>query len=363
MTATYRHALVIGKFYPPHRGHHHLVRAAAGVAERVTVVVMASTAETIPLADRVAWLRASHVADAGVRVTGIACDAPMDLESDAVWAAQVACMRAAIRAVDPAPIDAVVSSEKYGDELARRFDAVHVCVDPERVVHPVSGTACRAGLADNWEMLDSPARSGLATRIVFLGAESTGTTTVSRAVARHYRDRGGAWARTGWVPEYGRRATIAKLDRLRRINPGATVDDIVWTPIDFEHIARTQARLEEDAARRGSPVLLCDTDAFATTVWERRYLGPHSDRAAAIRTGRAAIYLLTDHRGVPFVQDGVRDGEHVRAEMTGWFEDALTAAGRSWVLLTGSLDDRVDLAVRVADQALRIRATFGDPPG
>lgn len=77
---------------------------------------------------------------------------------------------------------------------------------------------------------------------------------------------------------------------------------------------------------------------------------------------RSAIYLLTDHVGVPFVQDGIRDGEHIRAEMTRWFEDALTATGRSWVLLlTGPLSERVDLAVRVVNLALAQRSSFGAP--
>ena len=51
-----RHGLVIGKFYPPHAGHHHLIRAAAARCARLTVVVMAATVESIPLARRVAWL-------------------------------------------------------------------------------------------------------------------------------------------------------------------------------------------------------------------------------------------------------------------------------------------------------------------
>ncbi|NUT96297.1 MAG: adenylyltransferase/cytidyltransferase family protein, partial [Saccharothrix sp.] len=54
------HALVLGKFYPPHRGHHHLIRSAAARSERVTVAVLASSVESIPLESRVAWLRAEH---------------------------------------------------------------------------------------------------------------------------------------------------------------------------------------------------------------------------------------------------------------------------------------------------------------
>ncbi len=47
--------------------------------------------------------------------------------------------------------------------------------------------------------------------------------------------------------------------------------------------------------------------------------------------------------------------------MTEWFVDALTATGRSWVMLTGSLEERVDLAELVADQTLRLGSQFGAP--
>ncbi|MBJ7290912.1 AAA family ATPase [Williamsia sp.] len=357
----YQHALVIGKFYPPHAGHHALIRYAATVAEEVTVVAMSSAAESIPLAHRVGWLRESHRDNASVQITGIVCDAPVDLESRAVWAAQVACMRAAVAQVSTHRIDAVVSSESYGRHLATWFDAAHVSFDAERRQLPISGTRCRADLAESWTYLDTPTRVGLTTRVVVLGSESTGTTTVSQAVAQHFRDRGGIWASTQWVPEYGRDATVEKLARLQATARGADMNDVTWSGDDFVHIARTQQDREDTAARTGSPLLVCDTDAFATTVWERRYLGPRSRCAAAEVRDSGSIYLITDHVDVPFVQDGIRDGEHVCAEMTGWFIDALTRSGRSWVLLTGSLDERIALAIRVADQALAVRSTLSDP--
>ncbi|GGF98827.1 transcriptional regulator NadR [Rhodococcoides trifolii] len=344
------HALIIGKFYPPHVGHHAMVRFAATVADRVTVVVMSSAVESISLHDRVAWMTESHADDATVTITGIVCDAPIDHNSRAVWAAQVACMRAAVRPVTDVLVDAVVSSEPYGEELARWFDARHVPFDLQRSAFPVSGTRCRTDLAGSWDLIDAPARAGLTTRIVVLGAESTGTTTVSRALAEHFRTR---WPRTEWVPEFGRQDTLDKAERT------GSVDDIVWTGDDFARIAKTQTAMEDAAARRGSPVLICDTDAFATTVWERRYLGGESH--CAVAEDQSAIYLVTDHEGVPFVQDGIRDGEHVRAEMTGWFIDALTRSGRSWVLLTGSHEERMNLAIRVAEQEVGRRMTFADP--
>ncbi|WP_445166982.1 AAA family ATPase [Mycolicibacterium sp. Dal123E01] len=351
----YQHGLLIGKFYPPHRGHHEAVRAAAGGCDRVTVLVMASAAETVPLADRVAWLRAEH-ADEGVRIIGIRCDAPLDVTDQRVWAAQVALMQAALRqAGEPVSVDAVFTGERYGAELARWLDAQHVPMERGGL----SGTAVRRDLAARWTDLAPATRAGLVTRIVVVGAESTGTTTLSRQLAQHYAARGGSWALTQCVEEYGREYTQLKWDGV----PSAPLRDLVWTAADFDAIGPEQTRREEAAAAAGSPVLICDTDAFATAVWERRYLG------AAARIGQPwthvpprAVYLVTDHNGVDWHEDGMREGDlQIREAMTGWFIEALTAAGHSWVLLTGSLSERVDVAIRTINPLLAQRARFGEP--
>lgn len=368
MTA-FAHGFVVGKFYPPHQGHHQLIRTAAAQCDELTVLVMASQAESLSLADRVAWLRAVHAETPRVRVLGVRCDCPLDLGSEVVWQAQVAVMRAALSNAGRPAVDAVFSGECYGDELAARLGGKHVLVDPARTQAPVSATACRADLAGSWPWLHPVVRQGLATRVVVVGAESTGTTTVSRALAQRFRDRGGVWASTGWVPEFGRDFTVGKWDeakgRARAAGrPEPEMTELVWTPEDFALIAERQTELENAAAAAGSPLLVCDTDAFATKVWEHRYLGAGSSashQAAGEGLPRRDVYLLTDHRGVPFVQDGIRDGEHLRADMTGWFVDALTAAGHSWVLLSGALEERVELAVRTTDQLLALRATFTTP--
>ena len=359
----YRRGLVVGKFYPPHAGHHHLIRTAANHCTRVSVIVAASQFESIPLAERLAWLREEHAADVNVEFIGILDDAPVDFDSPQVWAAHNAVFDAALRRHGDERIDAVFSSEKYGDDLAGHYGAVHVEVDRARLAHPVSGTVCRTDLAAAWNYLSPATRAGLTTRVVVIGAESTGTTTVSRALAERFRQRGGAWARTQWVAEYGRERSEEKLDSLRLTTPAAEMTDVSWDREDFAYIAAIQTQREEVAAGAGSPLLVCDTDAFATQVWERRYLGEHSDAAASVFVPRHDVYLVTDHEGVPFVQDGLRDGEHIRAEMTRWFLDALTTTGRSWVLLTGDLDDRLDLATAVAHNMLRLRSTFAEPLG
>ncbi|MCX4694138.1 AAA family ATPase [Streptomyces sp. NBC_01408] len=349
------HGLVLGKFYPPHAGHHHLVRTAQDRCERLTVLVCAASVESVPLADRVAWMREAHP---GAEVVGAVDDIPVDLHDPAVWEAHMAIFRGAVGR----PVDAVFTSEGYGTELARRFGAEEVCVDPARTLFPVSGTAVRADPAGCWDFLGPAVRAALARRVVVLGAESTGTTTLSRDLAAHYRARGGVWAATGWVAEYGRRYSEEKLAAARASDPGATWADVSFTSAEFPVIARRQDAHEEKAARTGSPVLICDTDSFATGIWHERYLGgrnPEVERTAALT--RRDLYLLTDDADVPFEDDGLRDGPHLRPWMTRRFREELVATGRRFLLVRGDRRTRLATAVAAVDGLLAEGWHFADP--
>jgi NadR type nicotinamide-nucleotide adenylyltransferase len=267
-------------------------------------------------------------------------------------------------------VDLVFSSEPYGAELAGWFGAAHRCVDASRQAVPVAAASIRADLPGRWTDLTPPARAGLAARVVVLGAESTGTTTVARELTRHYRARGAIWAQTGFVPEYGRPYTAQKLGAVRAAAAAAgraepEVTDLTWTAADFDAIAAAQTQSENEAAAAGSPLLVCDTDAFATYVWERRYLGTAARAPQPWAVGqlpRRAIYLLTSHEGVPWQGDGLREGDlAIRAAMTGWFAAALTSAGHSWVPLAGPLAGRLRLALAVTDEILAWQQRFGPP--
>ncbi|MEV4998938.1 AAA family ATPase [Streptomyces niveus] len=346
MSARYEHGLVLGKFYPPHAGHHHLVRTAKARCERLTVLVCAASVESVPLADRVAWMREVHP---DVRVVGAVDDNRMDLRDPAIWDAHMAVFRAAV----PEPVDAVFTSESYGDELARRFGAESVLVDPGRTLHPVSGTEVRADPAGCWDFLAPPVRAALTRRVVVLGAESTGTTTLALALAEHYRARGGVWARTRYVPEYGREFSENRLASLRERRPGAQWEDVGFTTEDFPLIARRQNASEEEAARAGSPVLICDTDSFATTVWHERYVGGRNPEIEEIADRVPHhLWLLTGHEGVAFEDDGLRDHEELRPWMTGRFKAELTRTGRTYLMLEGPREKRLADAVAAVDALL-----------
>lgn len=358
-------ALTIGKFYPPHLGHLDLIARAAHEADRVTVLVMASGAESVALADRVAWLREATAAMPGVQVVGMPDDAPVDYGSELAWVAQTAHMRAALDAAGVGALDLVVGSEPYITEMAVRLGARAILHDPERRRVPISSTAIRADPAGTWALLPEPVRRGLAVRIIVVGAESTGTTTLATALQAHYRTHG--YPVIADVPEYGREFTYVLHERTaaeaaRTGAPPPTMHDLVWLPEHFAEIARRQTELE-NAASLAAPVVIADTDALATTIWERRYVGPDS-RASAIALAdlpRRDLYLVTDHVGVPFEQDGWRDGEHLREGMTAEFIATLQERGVSWILLRGDRDERLQYAISAIDPIIDRRLRFAAP--
>ncbi|PRY56806.1 AAA family ATPase [Glycomyces artemisiae] len=349
------HGLVLGKFYPPHAGHFHLIRRALAGCERLTVLVSHADVESIPLADRVAWIQEAFPA---ARVIGAVDNVHMDLNDEAIWQAHVDIFQAAV----PERIDALFTSEPYGPELARRLGAAHVLVDLDRNAVPVSGTKIRADPAGNWDYLEGPVRAGLALRVVAVGAESTGTTTIAEDLAAAYAARGGVWAATQCVPEYGRVYSEEKLAALQAVRPGAVWADVRFDTADFPRIAARQNDLEEAAARIGGPVLFCDTDAFATAVWHERYIGGRNPDVDPLADAlHHHLYLLTDHEDVPFEDDGLRDGEHLRPWMTGRFKAELERTGRPYVQLHGTRADRLDQAVRAVDALVAAGWGIADP--
>lgn len=355
-------ALVIGKFYPPHAGHLHLLRCALAVRDQVVVLCLGAAGDTYAPVQRLAALL-EDAAAAGLDTARILGhpgydQTPFDLADAIVWAAHAAVFRAHLDGL-PA-VDTLVTSEAYGPELADRLGLTHHPCDPTRSTVPISSTSLRVDPLAAWDTLGPGTRRMLTARIVLLGAESTGTTTLAEALAGRLRTRGGPWTRTRVVEEYGRTLTVRKQQQAAAEN-GAVPLSVDWTPADFSEVATVQAWAEEQAAAVGGPALICDTDAFATPIWERRYLGTECARLDPTSLGRGDVYLLTHHEGVPFVQDGTRDGAHLRAQMTDDLLAHLVAHDRPFTVLTGSLAQRIELAERITDQAVQGRLTFTQP--
>ena len=317
--ALIRTGLVIGKFYPPHRGHDGLIEFAQARSERLIVMICGKVTDLIPVELRAEWLRELHP-DVDVRVVD---DNDMPDDDSAEWAANT------LRILGSAP-DAVFTSEAYGESYARYLGCRHISADPDRRLVPISGTAVRNDPFSAWDHLSAPVRAWFAIRVGIVGAESTGKTTLAEGLAREFDAE--------WVPEYGREYTLLQEARF------GSADAIKWRTRDFVAIAAEQQRREDAAARRTNRVLICDTDAFATAIWHERYMERRSRAVERIaRTCRKQLYLLADVR-TPFVQDGIRDGESNRDWMHSRFKAAMSADGRRYATLTGSPERRLAVA-------------------
>jgi len=364
----FQHGLVIGKFYPPHLGHEYLIRSAALHSSAVTVAVLGSSVESLSIAQRVQWLQSAFADMPRVRIVGALDDVPVNYVDDSIWQAHVGIMQEAVAHADrtfaPLPkVDAVFSSESYGDRLASYFNCQHVCLDQSRSLYPTSGTAVRANVPSQWHMLSPVVQAGLAMRVVVLGAESTGTTTLSQDLAVALRARGGVWTKTQWVAEYGREYSANLLALAKAARPQASAYDIAWRSSDFAHVAQEQCRRENIAAAHGSPVLVCDTDAWATRIWHERYMSKPSSVVDAVAAGMPAraLYILTSERDVPYEDDGLRDGEHLRSWMNQRFRDELTAQSVPWIEVLGTAESRCETALYTLDTLMGGHWTFASP--
>jgi len=321
--AEFATAVVIGKFCPPHRGHKLLIDTALRQSHHVTVLVCAKPSDAFPGPVRRRWLQEIHP-----RASVMLIDDTYDENDTAVWAANT------IQWLGAAP-EAVFSSEDYGDRYAKAMGARHIMVDRARIQIPCSATAVRRDPKGMWEYLEPPVREWLARRVIVVGAESTGTTTLAEALATRYQ--------TTWVREYGREYSHAKARR----------GETRWTSDEFVHIANEQNARENAAARLANRVVFGDTNAWATQLWHRRYLGHESPAVADVAKQCVSdLYLLTGDE-IPFVQDGLRDGEHIRHEMHRWFETALRSQEVPWRLVRGTPDQRLEAAAQEVDRLLR----------
>jgi HTH-type transcriptional regulator, transcriptional repressor of NAD biosynthesis genes len=170
-------------------------------------------------------------------------------------------------------------------------------------------------------------------RVCLLGAESTGKTTLARALAATYE--------TLWNPEYGRPYT--EIGRL---------DDAPWTSWEFTHIARMQCWYEDFLAEHADRVLFCDTDAYTTAIFHRVYLGTETHEFAELTARTYHLYLVCG-LDVPWAKDGIREFADVRQTMHDVYLEHAVSSGHPWALVEGDRETRLAAARRAVDGVLR----------
>jgi NadR type nicotinamide-nucleotide adenylyltransferase len=175
-------------------------------------------------------------------------------------------------------------------------------------------------------------------KVVLFGPESTGKTTLSRQLARHYNSI--------WVPEYARKYLQDVWNNERR----------TCEPKDLLPIAEGQMKLENELAKKTNSVLICDTDLLETKVFsEAYYVGtcdPILEKYALEYTYN--LYFLT-YIDVPWEADDLRDKPDDRERMFEAFENTLKKYNKPYVILKGSKRQRLEKAVNHINELLKNR--------
>lgn len=172
-------------------------------------------------------------------------------------------------------------------------------------------------------------------KIVLFGPESTGKTTLSEQLARHYN--------TVWVPEYAREYLQQKWNNERK----------TCEPHDLLPIAAGQMQLENSLTKKATEILICDTDLLETKVYsEAYYIGdcdPILEKHAL--QNKYDLYFLT-YIDIPWEADDLRDKPEEREEMFSYFKNTLEKYNRNFIILKGNKKERLKTAIEHIDKLL-----------
>jgi NadR type nicotinamide-nucleotide adenylyltransferase len=170
-------------------------------------------------------------------------------------------------------------------------------------------------------------------KVVIVGPESTGKSTLAAALA--------GWYNTAWCPEFAR-------DYLQAHGRDYTFADLL-------QIAKSQLMQEDKMqaeARNG--LYIIDTEMYVMKVWcEVVFNDCHTWILKQIVKRQYDLYLLCN-TDLPWVQDGLREypDETVRQKLFKMYKDILINSGVAWAVISGTADERLQSATTVIDLVL-----------
>ncbi len=170
-------------------------------------------------------------------------------------------------------------------------------------------------------------------KIVVIGPESTGKSTLCEQLAAHYSSI--------WVKEYAREYLL---------NNG--------THYTFENlldIAKGQLKLEDDAAvvlaERHTPLII-DTDMYVMKVWcEFVFEKTHHWILNRLVERKYDLYLLCNI-DLPWVKDELREYPDLisREKLYHHYKDAMINQNTPWVDISGNYEERLRKAIEAIDK-------------
>ncbi len=326
--------LVLGKFAPLHKGHQSLIEASLAETERTVVLIYdCADLDIPPLQVRANWIRTLYpsveVLEAwdGPSETGL--DPRVTQMHDAYLRKRLCDRR----------ITHFFSSEPYGEHVSRGLGSVDRRIDPERQSVPISATQIRENLWDNRQYLSTIVYRDLITQVVFLGAPSTGKTTLACELANRHQ--------TVWMPEYGREYWEQHQSERR-----LTCEQLV-------EIALGHRQREDKLIPQSNRYLFIDTDATTTLQFSYYYHDRAHPQLISLANEARQRYDLffVCAPDIPYDDTWDRSGDANRMEMHRRIVGDLITRKTPFQLLTGSIDQRcqqVEAALRSASKFHRV---------
>ncbi len=181
-------------------------------------------------------------------------------------------------------------------------------------------------------------------KIVLIGPESTGKSTLCEKLAAHFN--------TLWVPEHARAY-------LNENGTDYTLDDLTI-------IARKQIEQEDELARQlknkhsgaQTPLLFIDTDLYVMKVWSEFVFGScHSEILNGIVHRQYELYLLCEP-DIPWVKDELREYPDLitRDRLYHHYKDAMIHQHVPWVNISGDYANRLKVAIEAVEEYLMLDA-------
>ena len=183
-----KRGLVFGKFLPLHRGHQLMIETALSQVDDLTIVVYDSHRpddDRMSVELRLSWLRELYPDVENI----LALEDPLPGQEDTDDPGYAEVYARGLTFLGR--FDHVFSSEPGYERFAELLGATHVLVDAARTLVPTSGTVIRSDPYAYRGWMDPLVYASLIERVVFVGTESTGKSTLAQA------DGGEAGARSG----------------------------------------------------------------------------------------------------------------------------------------------------------------------
>ncbi len=174
-------------------------------------------------------------------------------------------------------------------------------------------------------------------RIVIIGPESTGKSTLCEQLAQQYN--------TLWCPEYAR-------SYLLRHGKQYSYDDLLT-------IAKGQLLLEDEYTAKAAEqsLLLIDTDMYVMKVWCEFVFGKcHQWILDRITERKYDLYLLCKP-DLPWVRDELREypDDERRIKLYHFYKDLLVNQSTPWVEISGNYEERFQKAKDAVSELLQIK--------